>query len=74
MAGDRHPSTQHLLWFFEHVHLSEPLNHPAAECKQLAERMTELIPDGPELTAGLRKLLEAKDCFVRALLPDASQE
>ena len=24
--------------------------------------------DGPELTAGLRKLLEAKDCFVRAAL------
>jgi hypothetical protein len=27
-----------------------------------------LIPDGPELTAGLRKLLEAKDCLVRASL------
>jgi hypothetical protein len=26
--------------------------------------------DGPELTAGLRKLLEAKDCIVRAALPD----
>lgn len=26
------------------------------------------LPDGPELTAGLRKLLEAKDCFVRAAL------
>jgi hypothetical protein len=23
------------------------------------------LPDGPELIAGLRKLLEAKDCFVR---------
>lgn len=26
------------------------------------------LPDGPELTSGLRKLLEAKDCFVRAAL------
>jgi hypothetical protein len=26
------------------------------------------LPDGPELSAGLRKLLEAKDCFVRAAL------
>lgn len=24
--------------------------------------------DGPELTAGLRKLLEAKDCLVRAAI------
>lgn len=30
--------------------------------------MDELLPDGPEKTAGLRKLLEAKDCFVRAAL------
>jgi hypothetical protein len=28
--------------------------------------MISTLPDGPELTAGLRKLLEAKDCFVRA--------
>lgn len=27
--------------------------------------MIRELPDGPELTAGLRKLLEAKDCFVR---------
>jgi len=32
--------------------------------------MLGLIPeDSPELTAGLRHLLEAKDCFVRASLP-----
>ncbi|PRY56421.1 hypothetical protein B0I28_10970 [Glycomyces artemisiae] len=30
--------------------------------------MIAALPDGPELTAGLRKLLEAKDCFVRAAL------
>jgi hypothetical protein len=30
--------------------------------------MAESLPDGPELAAGLRKLLEAKDCFVRASL------
>ena len=26
------------------------------------------LPDGAEKSAGLRKLLEAKDCFVRAAL------
>jgi hypothetical protein len=30
--------------------------------------MISELPDGPELTAGLRKLLEAKDCFVRQAL------
>lgn len=28
--------------------------------------MVLALPDGPELTAGLRHLLEAKDAFVRA--------
>jgi hypothetical protein len=35
---------------------------------ELAERMADTLPSGPELTAGLRKLLEAKDCAVRAAL------
>ena len=30
--------------------------------------MAAQLPDGPELTAGLRKLLEAKDCFVRTAI------
>ncbi len=34
----------------------------------LAEAMIRELPDGPELSAGLRHLLEAKDCFVRAAL------
>jgi len=34
----------------------------------LAEAMIRELPDGPELTTGLRKLLEGKDAFVRAAL------
>ena len=34
----------------------------------LARQLDLLLPDGPEKTAGMRKLLEAKDCHVRALL------
>jgi len=30
----------------------------------------EKLPKGAEKSAGMRKLLEAKDCFVRASLPD----
>lgn len=33
---------------------------------ETAVNMLLSIPDSPELTVGLRKLLEAKDCFVRA--------
>jgi hypothetical protein len=29
------------------------------------------LPDSPELVAGLRHLLEAKDCFVRAAIAAA---
>lgn len=32
----------------------------------LAKLMEEKLPDGPEKSAGMRKLMEAKDCFVRA--------
>jgi hypothetical protein len=38
----------------------------------LANQMADQLPDGPELTTGLRKLL-AKDCLVRAAL-DARTE
>ena len=34
----------------------------------MAAQMNEQLPDGPEKSAGLRKLLEAKDCMVRAAL------
>jgi len=33
---------------------------------ELAHLMENVLPDGPEKSAGMRKLLEAKDCFVRA--------
>lgn len=34
----------------------------------LAAQLESLLPDGPEKSAGMRKLLEAKDCFVRTAL------
>ncbi len=66
--GPKTPSQQ-LLRFFAHEHLPEPLKTVSANCSALAEWVQEQLPDGPEKTAGLRKLLEAKDCFVRSMLP-----
>jgi hypothetical protein len=60
------PSTK-LKWF-QFTHLPEKLQPVSAACFLLAKQMEESLPDGPEKSAGMRKLLEAKDCFVRAEL------
>lgn len=66
----RHPSTREIARFFAYDHLPEGLLRETSQrCHAFAMGMIERLPDGPELTAGLRKLLEAKDCFVRQALP-----
>jgi len=65
----RHPGTQQIARYFAYAHLPHDLRVVSMPCAELAEAMISVLPDGPELTAGLRKLLEAKDCFVRAALP-----
>jgi hypothetical protein len=64
----RHPGTAAVAKHFAHAHLPVHLQAISKPCHDLAEVMIRELPDGPELTAGLRKLLEAKDCFVRAAL------
>lgn len=65
----RHPATQHFAPLFSFEHIAEgKLREVSAECYEFAQRMIDALPDGPELSAGLRKLLEAKDCLVRAAL------
>jgi hypothetical protein len=67
--ADRNPATQGLARFFAFDHLNrDDLRAVSRDCHDLADTMIGALPDGPELTAGLRKLLEAKDCFVRAAL------
>lgn len=58
-----------LLRFFEWQHLPAHLQTVSQACQALATAMDRSLPDGPEKDAGMRKLLEAKDCFVRASLP-----
>lgn len=67
-AEGRHPSTQQVARHFTYDHLPPNLKSVSEPCAALAVMMIGKLPDGPELTAGLRKLLEAKDCFVRAAL------
>lgn len=68
LVADRHPSTQHFAPLFAFEHLPERLQALSKPAHDLAVEMITLLPDGPELSTGLRKLLEAKDCFVRAAL------
>jgi hypothetical protein len=63
------PATERMLRFFSYAHLPPDLQGVSKPCCDLAQMMAEIFPDGSaEVTTGLRKLLEAKDCFVRAKL------
>lgn len=68
-----HPATQALLRFFEYDHLPVNLQEVSKPFYDLAHRFAGEL-EGAELTTGLRKLLEAKDCIVRAALPAAETD
>jgi hypothetical protein len=57
-----------MLQFFGYSHLPEPLQAVSRPFCELAHELTAGLPRNPERTAALRKLLEAKDCAVRARL------
>jgi ferritin-like protein len=57
-----------ILQFFVYTHLPEHLQSFSKPFSDLANQLVELLPRNPERTVMLRKLLEAKDCAVRAYL------
>lgn len=69
-----HPATEALLVFFEFENLPPHLQAVSEPFSDLAHRLVTpceaggLALDGAEATTALRKLLEAKDCAVRAAL------
>lgn len=58
----------HILQFFSYLHLPKHLQEVSAGFYALADEMDCTLPDCAEKSAGLRKLLEAKDCMVRAAI------
>lgn len=56
---------EHLLSLFEYGHLPAHLAAISQVCSDVANEMVSELGVGFEVTEGLRKLLEAKDCFVR---------
>lgn len=54
--------------FFAYEHLPAHLQEFSKPFAELAKWIVDTLPSNPERTVALRKLLEAKDCAVRAKL------
>lgn len=59
-------SANPIMRYFEYEHLPEKLRQISQQFSQIAWYTIEVVPPSAERTAGLRKILEAKDCIVRA--------
>lgn len=57
-----------LMQFFAYSHLPEKLQAISKPFGDMAQWIIDTLPMNPERTVALRKLLEAKDCAVRANL------
>lgn len=68
----RHPATVSIARHFEFDHLAGRRREVSQMFYYLAHQLISQLPDDPELVAGLRKILEGKDCAVR--LADTTKE
>jgi hypothetical protein len=59
---------EHISQFFAHEHLPPKLAEVSKPFGELAAKIEAEVPRNPERTVALRKLLEAKDAAVRAVL------
>jgi hypothetical protein len=57
-----------IVQFFEFEHLPDHLQRASKPFADLAMVIVQTVPRNAERTVSLRKLLEAKDCAVRALI------
>lgn len=57
-----------IMKYFSYQHFPENLRQTSKVVHDLAKSMDDDLPDCAEKSMGLRKLLEAKDCLVRAKL------
>lgn len=61
-------SQDRMMQFFAYSHLPPHLQEISKPFGDMAQQIVDTLPANAERTAGLRKLLEAKDCIVRAKL------
>lgn len=62
------PKPEYLLQFFRFEHLPDNLQAISKPFGILAQQLLDKLPPNPERTVALRKLLESKDCAVRAAI------
>lgn len=67
-TSTRPENDEPMLQFFAYEHLPAHLQEISKPFGDIARWMVQSLPRNPERSAGLRKLLEAKDCTVRARL------
>lgn len=67
-AAERVRDKEHIEQFFAYGHLPPHLQAVSKPFGELAANIIDTLPRNPERTVALRKLLEAKDAAVRALL------
>ena len=60
--------TEPIMQFFSFEHLPPHLQSVSRPFGELAAQIVTTLPRNPERTVALRKILEAKDAAVRALL------
>jgi len=58
----------YLMQFFSYEHLPKHLQEYSKQFYDLAMVIEKTLPSNPEKIMATRKLLEAKDCAVRAVL------
>jgi len=58
----------HIMQFFAWQHLPEHLQKISRPFGEMADNIEQMLPRNPERTVALRKLLEAKDAAVRAVI------
>jgi len=63
-----------ILHYFRFDHLPARLQAASAPFCELAKTIANGPTNGPETTTALRKLLESKDCYVRAVLEEQSTQ
>lgn len=61
-------TTEPIMKYFAYSHLPDRLQEISRPFGELALQLCQTLPRSAERAAGLRKLLEAKDCMVRAAL------
>jgi len=71
---DKKAECAELMKNFEYAHLPPHLQEVSKPFCEIAHKLELAISANTEHAAGLRKLLEAKDCFVRACLLQINEE